>query len=311
MRILVVGAGAIGGYYGSRLLQAGAQVSFLVRPKRAALLASQGLRVSSELGDYDAPVQTVAHAALRPDYDLIVLGCKAYDLEAALHDLAPAMGSGAVILPLLNGLSVYDQLDARFGADHVLGGVAYIATMLDRENVIQHFGRNDTLIVGPRSQAAAAVALAFKALIARTPGERALSEDIDQALWNKWVMLASGAMMNCLMRGTIGDILSTQDGRRLMEQAMGECGSVAAASDHRLSSEDVQRLEARLLDPQSNWAASMMRDIAQGAQRLEADAIVGDMIRRAERHGLDVPLMRAAYCHLQVYEHQRAASVAV
>jgi 2-dehydropantoate 2-reductase len=120
-------------------------------------------------------------------------------------------------------------------------------------------------------------------------------------------MLASGALMNCLMRGTIADILSTRDGRALMTQAMEECLSVAAAEGHALSDEDKQRLGARLLDATSTWAASMMRDIAQGAQQLEADAIVGDMIVRAERHGLAVPLVRASYCNLQVYARQRQA----
>ncbi|ANN70270.1 ketopantoate reductase family protein [Bordetella bronchialis] len=307
MKILILGAGAIGGYYGARLLQAGADVTFLVRPRRAAALASQGLRIRSESGDFDAPVRTVTSANLRPEYDLILLSCKAYDLQGALDDIAPAVGSATGILPLLNGLSVYDELDARFGRDKVLGGVAYIATMLDGDGTILHFGTLDNLIVGPRSEATAPLARDFHALIAGTPGNRVLSPAITQALWNKWVSLAAGAMMNCLMRGTVADILATRDGRRLMEQAMAECRSVAAAAGYPMPSEDVQRLESRLLDVNSTWAASMARDISQGAQRLEADAIVGDMLARGESYGLDLPLARAAYCHLQVYEHQHAA----
>lgn len=306
MKILVVGAGAIGGYYGARLLQAGADVTFLVRPGRAAALAADGLRVRSPLGDFDGPVVTVARDGLAADYDLVLLSCKAFDLEAALEDIGPAMQGRAAVLPFLNGLAVYDRLDARFGRDRVLGGAAYVAVILDPQGVVCHLSDADVVIVGARSDAAAAAAAAtaraFHGLIARSPGERTLSTDMEQALWNKWVMLATGALMTCLMRGTVGAILATRDGEALMKQALAECLAVAAAEGMRLPAPDVQRLQARLLDRQSGWAASMMRDIAQGAGRIEAQAIVGDMCARAQRHGVDAVLLRTAYCHLQVYE---------
>ncbi|ARP81643.1 2-dehydropantoate 2-reductase [Bordetella genomosp. 8] len=305
MKILVVGAGAIGGYYGARLLEAGADVTFLVRPRRAALLRERGLRVYSALGDYTGSVRAVTRDALTAAYDLVLLSCKAYDLDDAVADIAPAMSGSAAILPFLNGMSVYDSLDQRYGRARVLGGVAYIATMLEADGAIRHFGANDVVQIGARAPGARGVAEAAYALFARSPGNRALAGEIDQALWNKWVMLASGALMNCLMRGTIADILATQDGRDLMVQAMRECSAVAAAEGHALSDDETQRLGARLLDDKSTWAASMMRDIAQQAPRLEADAIVGDMIVRAERHGIAVPLVRTAYCALQVYAGQR------
>ncbi|HCE5827417.1 TPA: 2-dehydropantoate 2-reductase [Pseudomonas aeruginosa] len=306
MKILIVGAGAIGGYYGARLLQAGADVTFLVRPRRAALLADRGLRVRSDLGDFDAPVATVLREDLRPVYDLIVLSCKSYDLDAALDDIQPAMGDGTMILPFLNGLGVYDQLDARFGPDHVLGGVAYIAVMLEPGGAIRHFGRNDVVITGARSQAGTSCAKQFHALIEQSAGTRNLADNIARDLWNKWVMLASGAAMTCLMRGTVGDILSTGDGAALMRQAIAECCSVAAAEGFELDSDDMQRLGARLLDKQSTWAASMMRDIAQEAPRIEAYAIVGNLLERARQHHIDTPVLRIAHCHLQVYESQKA-----
>jgi len=310
MRILVVGAGAIGGYYGARLLQAGADVTFLVRPRRAAWLASNGLQVRSALSDFTAPVATISREQLKPEYDLVVLSCKAYDLDATLEDIGPAMKGGAAVLPFLNGLSVYDRLDELYGRDRVLGGVAYIAVMLDSQGVIRHLGDADVVVTGVRSDASAPVAQAFHALIAQSAGVRNLSTNVEHALWNKWVLLASGATMTCLMRGTVGEILATRDGTALMQQAMAECRAVATAEGARLSAEDVQRLEARLLDTQSTWAASMMRDIAQDAPRIEAGAIVCDMLERAERHGVEASLLRTAYCHLQVYERRHAMAVA-
>jgi len=306
MKILVVGAGAIGGYYGARLIQAGADVTFLVRPKRAALLAANGLQVTSEWGDFNGPVNTVQREDLQPIYDLILLSCKTYDLADAIEDIDPAVGPKTAILPFLNGLSVYDQLDARFGRDQVLGGVSYIATLLDNNGVIRHLIPADIVTFGARSSAHRPLVDDFYALISQSPGSRNLSLNISQALWNKWVMLATGALMNCLMRGSISDILSTDDGETLMRQALAESLSVAAKEGFILAPDEIQRIEARLLDTQSAWSASMMRDITQNAAKLEADAIVGDMIVRAKRHGLAVPLYRAAYCHLQVYAHQHA-----
>ena len=308
-KILVLGAGAMGGYYGARLIQAGADVTFLVREARAEKLARTGLSVRSELGDFHQPVQTVTAANVTPDYDLVLLACKAYDLDNAITAIEPALGSNAAVLPFLNGLSVYDRLDARFGKARVLGGVSYIATSLLPDGTITHAGRGDTVIVGSRTPHAEGLARAFHERLATTPGVRRQSASIDQDLWNKWVMIASGALMTCLMRGTVGAILKTDDGRALLLQAMQECGEVARLSGFALPDAAVQTMHGLLLNEQSTWAASMARDIAEGAPRIEAEAIVGDMIKRATVLGLEVPLVRAAYCHLQVYEFLKRESL--
>jgi len=317
MKILVLGAGAMGGYYGGRLMQAGADVTFLVRPRRAEILARDGLVVRSELGDIRTPVKTVQAAGVRPGYDLVLLACKTYDLDSAMQALDPALdggggdgGKAAVILPLVNGLRAYETLDARYGRARVLGGVSYIATTLDASGTVIHQGPGDRLVVGARAEAAQPLARAFHELAAATPGTRELSADVDQALWNKWVMIASGALMTCLMRGTVGEIVRTDDGRALMRQAMDECAAVARLSGHALPEPVGKAMHERLLDAGSAWAASMMRDIAQGAPRLEARDIVGDMADRAVRLGHAVPLVRTAYAHLQVYEAQQARRAA-
>ena len=304
MNILVLGAGAIGGYYGSRLIEAGADVTFLVREPRAELLARQGLIVRSELGHFSGPVKTVTAQTVDARYDLILLACKSYDLIASCEAIAPAVGPQTVILPFLNGLAAYDELDARFGRERVLGGIAYIATTLHDSGEITHQGTNDVVVVGARTPKASPSLQAFYALISASAGSRSLSDNIEQALWNKWVMIASGALMTCLMRGTIKDIMATRDGGVLMEQAIAQTRAVASASGFALGGEAVAQVEGLLMNPNATWAASMARDIAQSAARIEADAIVGDMLARAERLELDTPLIRAAYCHLQVYQAQ-------
>ena len=139
MRILVVGAGSIGGYFGGRLLQAGRDVTFLVRPRRAAELAKIGLMIRSPLGDVAlAAPPTVTADALRAPFDLILLSCKAYDLQGAMDAFAPAVGPQTAILPLLNGMRQLELLEARFGAAPVLGGQCLISTVLDAEGGILH-----------------------------------------------------------------------------------------------------------------------------------------------------------------------------
>ena len=301
MKVLVLGAGAIGGYYGARLIEAGADVSFLVRPARKAILEAHGLVVKSELGDFRQQVTAVTGEQAGGGYDLVLLACKAYDLAPAMAAIAPAMGEGTRILPFLNGLSTYDALDARFGRERVLGGVAYIATMLEPGGEIVHMGHNDQVLVGHRTPQGEGAAQAFHAFIARSPGVRKIAPRIEQALWDKWVMICAGSLMCCLMRGTLKDILSTRNGYTLMQQAIAECAAVAEKSGFALSAETLEATHARLLDASSPWAASMARDIAQGLPRIEADAVVGDMASRAERLGLPPGLARIAYCHLQVY----------
>ena len=294
MKTLVLGAGAIGGYYGARLQEAGADVTFLVRPGRAAQLASRGLVVRSPLAPVNTAVKTISS----------VDSADGFELERAVQAIAPAMKRGAKVLPLMNGLSVYDKLDVLFGRDAVLGGVAYIATMLQQSGEIVHQSTHDKLIIGARAEAQHELATRLYASLARGPGERNLSPAIDQELWNKWVMLAAGAAVTCLMRGTVGEIMGTDHGSAVMSLAIAECREVATASGYRPSDETMRQVEGRLTDCGSGWAASMMRDIAQGARRLEVDDIVGDMLRRADDFCQNAALIRTALCHLQVYEAQ-------
>jgi 2-dehydropantoate 2-reductase len=301
MKILILGAGAIGGYYGARLVEAGADVTFLVRKQRQRQIEEGGLQVKSSLGDFSGPVRSVTATRRAEDFDVVVLACKAYDLHAAAEAIAPAMASGATLLPFQNGLGVYDFLDGNFGRRQVLGGVAYIATSLFSDGVIRHLDDGDSVVIGPRAVEATEVSKELYALFAKTRGEREFTTSADQALWDKWVLLSAGAAVCCLMRGTLKQILQNPLGESLLIRAVDECASVAAASGFPLSAESLKKTMAFLLDEESDWAASMMRDMARNRPRLEHDAIVGDMHKFAVRLGLSVPVIETAHAHLQVY----------
>ncbi|WP_250480999.1 2-dehydropantoate 2-reductase [Caballeronia sp. GAOx1] len=305
LKILVLGAGAMGGYYGSRLVQAGADVTFLVRPGKVSKFRDAGLRVSSSLGDFYGPVNAMGSDQLQPEYDLVLLASKAYDLEEASEAIRPAMHSGSVILPLLNGMWPYDQLDRLFGKDHVAGGASYIAVTSMPDLSIKHSGPNDRLVIGARSESHVDLINRFYEIIQGTPGARALTDDIEQQLWQKWVMLSAGASATCLMRANIGEIVATRFGAAVIRQLLDECLAVAKESSHPVDGDAIAAIERLLLDRNSTWASSMMRDIRSGATKIETHAIVGNMVERAARFAIEVPALKTALAHLEAYEAQQ------
>jgi 2-dehydropantoate 2-reductase len=312
MKVLILGAGAVGGYFGGRLVQSGADVTFLVRPARAQKLAQSGLAIKSPLGDANVAVKTVLQEAVRPDYDLVILSCKAYDLEDAIAALGGAMGPNTLVLPLLNGMAQLARLEQTYGKARVLGGTCYIASTLDADGSILHLGKFQGITCGARGgnhAHAAALLQALAQAYARVPLECKLSADIEQDMWEKYVLLASLAAMTCLMRASVGEILEAADGEALMRETLAACVATAAAAGHAPRAESLQRTEGMLFARGSAFTASMLRDMESGG-RVEADHIVGDMLRRARKAGVDARLLATAYCHLQAYEARRRRGAA-
>lgn len=312
MKVLILGAGAVGGYFGGRLVQAGADVTFLVRPQRAQMLAQSGLVIRSPLGDAQIPVQTVLQEAVRPDYDLVMLSCKAYDLDASIASIGGAMGPNTLVLPLLNGMAQLARLEQVFGGARVLGGTCYIASTLDTDGSIRHLSQFQGITCGARSASHAHAGALLQELAqayARVSVECKLSPDIEQDMWEKFVLLASLASMTCLMRASVGEILTAADGEALMREALSTCVAAAGAAGHAPRAESLQRTESMLFARGSAFTASMLRDLEAGG-RVEADHIVGDMLRCARAAGADARLLAAAYCHLQAYEARRLRGAA-
>ena len=305
MRILVLGAGGIGGYYGARLAQAGVDTTFLVRPGRAKQLARDGLVVRSPLGDFTVPVNTVTRDTVAAGYDAIVLSCKAYDLADAIEAIRPA-APGARIVPLLNGLLHLDTLDAAFGADAVLGGVAVIGVTLEPDGTVRHLNASHGFTFGQRTPHAAGFSAELAVEIARGGFDSRHSGEIMQDMWEKFAFLTTSAAMCCLMRGTLGAINRTTYGTSVMEDMLAECIAVAKAAGHEPREKFVQFARGALLDPKSPGTASMLRDLQRGGA-VESDHVVGDMLARAHAMGMVAPTLKAAYTNLQVYEADRKA----
>ncbi len=305
MRILILGAGGTGGYYGARLAAAGCDVRFLLRPDSAQRVSRDGLRLSSVRGDLQWPVcvSTVADGPA----DLVILSCKAYDLEAAIAAITPAVGSHTLVLPLLNGLLHLERLDQAFGRARVLGGMCNISVGRAPDGGIVHYNRYDELIFGARAPAAGPIdADKVAALFASAHFRSVQSQDIDQDMWEKFVFIATLAGMTCALRSDIGRIASTGPGVQLMRDALAECQAVAAASGYAVRPLANKLASRAFTERGSTFAASMLRDL-QAGHRTEAEHIVGDMVGRAAAAGLSHPCLRMALCHLQAYEQGLAA----
>ena len=305
MRILVVGAGAIGGYFGGRLLQAGRDVTFLVRPRRAAELASAGLVIKSPNGDAtlrDPPA--VQADMLAEKFDVVLLSCKAFDLDDAIKSFAPAVGPNTAIIPVLNGMRHLDVLEQKFGAERVLGGLCAIAaTLNDKREVVQlqpmqsiNYGERD----GKLSQRVKAIDEVFKSGIAGAGA----SQNIMQDMWEKWVLLSSLAASTSLMRTSVGNILAVPGGKDFLLGMLDETSATATASGYPPGGPFFERVKGFLTTEGSPMTASMFRDI-KAALPVEADHVIGDLIARADAAKVPVPKLRIAYTHLKAYEKQR------
>jgi len=305
MKILMIGAGATGGYFGGRLLESGQDVTFLVRKARAEALARDGLVIRSPVGDVTLPSPpTVQANGFNRPFDLIIVSCKAYHLAQVIEDMAPAVGPDTIILPVLNGMRHLDLLDARFGAEHVLGGSCFIAATLDAQGVVRHLGTPHGLTYGERDGSRSARVERVQQAMAEARFDPRLSTTILQDMWDKWVFLASLAGITCLMRAPIGDIVAAPGGSPAALGLLEDCRRVAEAHGHAPGDTALQRARSVLTEAGSKLSASMMRDLEQGAQ-VEADHIVGDMLARGEAKGLDLPMLRLAYAHLKAYEVRR------
>lgn len=319
MTILVVGAGATGGYFGQRLAMAGRDVTLLVRPRRAQQLRERGLRVVG-LGREERIEPKLVTAmdieGTQPDhsYDVVLLTVKASALRQAMDDVAPIVGPRTRIVPFLNGMAHLDELTLRFGVRTVLGCVVMVMTQLDAAGDIVQLGPLQSLEIGalPDEAAGSGCTAAQDERLAEVAAELsdagfdlAVSADILGAMWAKWVMIATLGALTCLMRAPVGDIAAAPGGERLAPAILAEAASIAEAAGHPVPRGHLDALAAQFSEPGSPLASSMYRDLSDGAPT-EVEQILGDLVARARQADLSTPLLDLATLSLRAYELRRS-----
>ena len=310
MRILVVGAGAVGGYFGGRLVQAGRDVTFLVRPKRAEQIQAQGLRIiSPSHGDFTARPKTISAAQIASPYDVIFLSVKSYSLAEAINDFAPAVGPQTVIIPVLNGMHHMEVLAQRFGEHAVLGGVCYVASEVDSQGRIVQLADFQSLTYGELNGEKSSRIEAVHQTFSGAGFDTAISADILRGMWQKWVWLASVGAITCLLRGNIGEVVAVPGGAELCLAALRECVAIAGACGYPMPETFLAEKGPLLTAAGSTLTSSMYRDLTDHA-RVEVDTILGDLIERGRKHGVSAPMVQAAFVNLSIYQQGRARAKA-
>ena len=307
MRLLVVGAGSTGGYFGVRLAQAGRDVTFLVRLGRAAQLRETGLHLLSPHGNATLQPNVATAEAITGPYDVVLLTVKGFQLEAALNDLAPAVGPKTMILPVLNGMRHMDLLAERFTRNNLVGCALKVATVLRDDGTIVQLAPLQEIAYGelngeltPRMQAL------DEFMNGADIGPR-LSSTIDREMWEKWILLAALGAITCLMGGTVGEIEACPGGARFALQLLDEVVAIVKAVGVPPSEVFVSTARAQLTAKGSGFASSMFRDVQSG-RPVEVESIIGDLVRRGNQAGITAPLLSAAYVRLSVYQNKVAAT---
>jgi 2-dehydropantoate 2-reductase len=295
----------VGGYFGGRLVEAGRDVTFLVRGRRAEELKARGLRIVSPHGDLTLHPLVIRAEQIAEPYDLILLGVKSYSLANAMDEFAPAVGSGTMILPVLNGLRHIDLLAERFGNRRVLGGVCLVATEIDEEGEIKQLADFQSLAYGEIDGARTARIEAVDANLHGAGFDASISEHILGDMWQKWVQLATLGAINCLLGGNIGQIVVVPEGSDLCLAVLDECAEIAKACGHQQTDKFLVQQRSALTAKGSPMTSSMYRDRKKGLS-VEVDTVLGDLLHRGQKYGLKTPLLEAAFVNLSIYQRDLA-----
>ena len=304
MRVAIVGMGAVGGYFGGRLVEAGLDVVFLLRDSRHDSSTAE-LDIESPFGNWHGRVRVASVSDRQIHPDVLVVATKAFGFSAALDAVADLASGGARLIPLLNGVRHLDEAARLLPGAVPAGGLAHLMVSRQGSRVI-HSNNLHRFRFGLLAGGADDVLTELGRLASRANMDAAVGADIFGEMWAKFQMLAALSALCCLTRTAVGGIVATDNGRTLMERALAETARVATAEGHPCSATHLAESTRLLTEPGSHFSASMLRDM-EANRPTEADHILGDIVRRGRRHGLDLPILECAWAVLQVYEARRGA----
>jgi 2-dehydropantoate 2-reductase len=308
MTLLIVGAGATGGFFGACLAAAGRDVTFLVRPERAALLGERGLRITGPDGASEVTrPRLVTTAELAGPYDVVLITVKATALGPVIGEIGPAVGPGTAIVPVLNGMGHLARLNEAFGADRVLGGVAMVSAQLDRDGGVVQLTDGASLRVGAQDGQRSPAAKRAGTELSGAGFASGVSGDIIAEMWAKWAFIASASAATCLLGGAVGEIAAADGGERTVRAVIAEAQAVARAAGYPLPRRTVSGMVATLTAAGSPFTASLYRDLREG-RPVEVEPVLGDLVAVARHEDVPVPLIEAATVALRVQQARRAAS---
>jgi 2-dehydropantoate 2-reductase len=308
VKIAIVGAGGVGGYFGARLAAAGEDVTFIARGAHLEAMQKEGLRVRSALGDLHLKLVRATNdpAAVGP-VDLAIIAVKLWSTEEAVESAKPLLGPHTGVVSFQNGVDAVDVLVRRLGRAHAMGGVAHIAALIEAPSVIRHNGTLARLTFGELDGTASPRAKAFLEACTRAGIEAHLSGDIQRAIWEKFVFLVGLSGMTSLTRMPIGPIREDPVTRELLRDVMNEVVAVARVKGIDLPPDTVDQQMRFTDDLPRDMVSSMLGDLRRG-NRLEVPWLSGAVVRLGREAGVPTPLNRAIYAALKLHADGAAAS---
>ncbi len=304
MDITVIGAGAVGGYFGGRLYEAGANVTFLVREKRRQQIEDKGLQIKSVNGDIALKnVQIETDPKKIQSCDVILLSVKGYHLETVLPTLDILIKTGAKILPLLNGVEHYDILEKKFGRHAVLGGLCFIITTLDENGQIVHTSKQHSMIYGPLTESQKEICERLSVIAEKANMDDIYTSDILKEIWRKYAYIVAYSGVTTASRLEIGAIRSQKETLALYEETAGEMQQLAEAYGIDLGANFAQQTAEQAFDLPEAATSSMHQDFRKGLT-LEVESLQGGALRLAKKKGLELPVVRSLYRLIKPFENQ-------
>lgn len=304
MRFLIVGAGAVGGYFGGRLAQKGEDVTFLVRPARRKQLENNGIVIRSVHGDYSGPVQTISSGEQAPPFDVVILSVKAYHLPQVIKEIHPYVGESTVLLPLLNGYDHYRVLTEHFGQEKVLGGLCFIETTLNQQGEIVQTSQRHDLVFGEWDGSDTERSRAIEEHMSNAGFVYKRSQEIQSDVWQKFIFISCMSGITTLMQSPIGAIMTDPHARETYQRLIDEIVSIARFVGAPVNEDAGSRVFSITESLASEMKSSMQRDMEKGLP-VEADHLHGSLLTMATQSGKQArqyPTLQTVYANLKVYE---------
>lgn len=301
MKILIVGTGGVGGFFGARLAVSGEDVTFVARGAHLRAMRAEGLRIESGAGDMLIhPVMATDDPAAAGVVDLVLIAVKLWDTEAAVRAAAPAVGPATTVVSFQNGVDAIDVLTRHFGRERVIGGIAHIAAAIDRPGVVRHNGTLQRLTFGELDGRRSARIEQLHAMC-RTAGINAVvADDIERAVWEKFVFLVGLSGLTTLVRLPIGPIREDADTRALLASVMREATAIGRTKGVKLDADIAEKQLAFVDGLPYEMIASMLGDLRRG-NRLELPWLSGAVVRLGQTLGIDTPANRFVYTALKLH----------
>ena len=300
MKVLILGIGGLGGFFGAHLQKTNCDVTFLVTDKTKKLVSETGIKILSDFGNFKINPILITKKSLKINYDVIIISCKAYHLDEAIADLKPTQ-KNAIIIPLLNGQAHISKLEKAFKRENVFGGVAHVSSNTTSPGEIKHVGKIKRLTFGSRYEANKNIANEFYQLCRKADFQTMLSDNIDQDIWEKWIFIATIAGATTLFQTSIDNISKKPNGKIFIQNLWNECINISKENGYELRAEAKSLHEDLLFKSDVPFKASMLVDMEKKLMT-EHEHIFFEFIKLGKKKKLNTSLLETCHLNMSIYE---------